>query len=191
MSNVYIWQFTDNYRVFEGSDESNDLYLEKGKLAQFSGEWTVPVLVNANEKGVKKKVGDFPATTGFCHLLSSRAVDCLSDVIKNSGTLYEVEISDDDIEGKFYLFRCDRVADCLDRENSILKFSPIRPDELVIITEPKFFPEKLPDDGFFVVPEKIDGHIYATEKVKERVKKNKLKGFVLMDKMFGGKSWIS
>jgi hypothetical protein len=69
MSKAYIWQFTERYRVFEGATEKDDLYLDYDELSKFSGSWEAPSIVNADEKRRKTKLGDFPATTGFAHLV--------------------------------------------------------------------------------------------------------------------------
>jgi hypothetical protein len=73
--NIYIWHFSEAFRCFEGVDEENNCFLDASKLAAHQGIWKVPALKNANEQGLLKKTGDFPATIGFSHLISQRALD--------------------------------------------------------------------------------------------------------------------
>jgi len=189
---IYIWHFSEAFRWFEGVDEKSDYYLSASNLATQNGRWEIPTLVNANEQGLLKKPTDFPVTTGYCHLISENVKKCLGAVFERNGEVLPVNILDTDVASGFFLYKCTNVIDCLDINNSVLKYSPIRQGEVAYISDPVFLEENLPQSGFFVVPEKIGGHIYVTEDIKARVEHEGLKGMVLIEKPFGSEQpWIS
>ncbi len=192
MAKVFIWQFTERYRVFEGVSDDDEFYLDYEELSNFSGKWEAPKLINADEKGRINKLGDFPATTGFAHLISENARKKLGSIFENYGNFLPVEILDDDVDEIFYLYKCTNIIDCLNVEKSKVKYSPFEPDDIVMIREPVFYEEKIPKNSFFVVPENIGGNIYVSEGIKNEVKRFKLKGMVLIEKYFDEKKpWIS
>lgn len=192
VTEISIWGFSDRFRVFEGINQESDVQVSKRYLANHDGEWSVPVLRNANEQGVLKPTGDFPATTGFSHLISERAIDLIGSLFERSGELLPVEIEDRDLSSQFYLFRCTKVIDCLHAKKSEVTYVPWDPEEIAHIKDSVFVAERLPDEGLFVVPEKQDGHIYVTEEIRLAVKRNALRGMVLTRKPFGDEpAWVS
>jgi uncharacterized protein DUF1629 len=192
MSKAYIWQFTERYRVFEGVTEKDDLYLDYDELSKFSGSWEAPTIVNADEKGRKTKLGDFPATTGFCHLVSEAARGKLGGLLEKYGLLLPIKILDDDVNEEFYLYKCTNVVDCLDSEKSNIKYSIFDSNDIATIREPKFIEERIEPKSLFVVPENEGGHIYVTEEFKQEVKELRLKGLVLVSSMLNDdEDWIS
>lgn len=131
-------------------------------------------------KNQPTKLGDFHSMGGR-RLFSERAVDALS--LSSTGQLFLVEL-----EGrneKFYWYWSTTIIDCLDNSKTKRLMHLVR--------EPVFFEDRIGDAEVFTTPDdqKFQFHLNATSAFQERIKKAKLKGFVLRRGASDSKPWKS
>jgi hypothetical protein len=127
------------------------------------------------------KLGDMHRFSGSRRLFSERAVEVLG--LDRSGHLFEVEL--DGREEKFYWYWSRTIIDCLDEANTKRMLSTIQ--------VPAFFEERVGDEEIFTTPDdqKFQFNLYVTDSFRNKVKKAKLKGFMLKKSFFDSKPWRS
>lgn len=127
------------------------------------------------------KLGDLHCFMGSRRLFSERAVDALS--LFSTGQLFPVELEGRD--EKFYWYWSTTVIDCLDNSKTKRLMHLVR--------EPVFLEDRIGDAEVFTTPDdqKFQFHLYVTESFREKIKKAKLKGFVLRTGASDPKPWKS
>lgn len=126
------------------------------------------------------KVGDFHSMDGS-RIFSQRAVDALS--LSSTGQLFPVELEGRD--EKFYWYWSTTIIDCLDNSKTKRLMHLVR--------EPVFFEDRIGEAEVFTTPDdqKFQFHLYVTESFRDKIKKAKLKGFVLRRGASDPKPWKS
>ena len=196
MVNYYQWSHMSSYAGLVEVDNSENI------LSRFHrspmGHKEVPDLAHWNpiqlvifegEKGYKRKtkgLGDF-ISAGAANILSSRAVDCLSDIWEIYGDLYPVNVEEE--SDPYYIFHPKNVLDCLDRNRS--NYETTQAGLISIVLDFVFLDNVVGDSLVFTIKELPDLPIYVSEVFKERVKKSKLRGLELNSKFFDLKPWKS
>jgi hypothetical protein len=127
------------------------------------------------------KLGDFHCFMGSRRLFSERAVEALS--LSSSGHLFPAELEGRD--EKFYWYWSTTIVDCLDNSKTKRLMHSVR--------EPVFFEDRIGDAEVFTTPDdqKFQFHLYVTESFREKIKRAKLKGFVLRRGASDTKPWKS
>jgi hypothetical protein len=126
------------------------------------------------------KLGDFHSMNGR-RVFSERAVDALQ--LSSTGQLFLVELEGRD--EKFYWYWSTTIVDCLDNSKTKRLMHSVR--------EPVFFEDRIGDAEVFTTPDdqKFQFHLYVTESFCEKIKRAKLKGFVLRRGASDTKPWKS
>lgn len=186
---ISIWGFSAKFAVYEPAPGEDVERCDKSHAKPLPSEWVKPTLAETFEvRGKPAPPGDFPGTTGFMHLLSPHAMECVGNIFTAHGIAYPVEIEGQ--ESGWHMFHPTSVVDCLNLEASKVDRLSFRPDTICSVLVPVFHEAKVPQSGLFVVPQCRDGDVYVCDDVKAAVKKKNLRGFVL-SKEFFGKPWIS
>lgn len=125
------------------------------------------------------KLGDLHRFMGSELLFSARAVDALGLAL--TGQLYPAELEGRDEQ--FYWYWSTTVIDCLDNSKTKRLMHLVR--------EPVFFEDRIGDAEVFTTPDdqKFQFHLYVTESFRDKIKKAKLKGFVLRTGANDPKPW--
>lgn len=134
-----------------------------------------------NAKDQPTEVGDFHRFSGARRLFSERAVDALS--LSRSGQLFPVELEGRDEQ--FYWYWSTTVVDCLDESRTKRLLGDLQ--------VPAFFEDRIYHAEVFTTPDdqKFQFHLFVTAAFKEKIKKAKLKGFVLRRGASDSKPWKS
>lgn len=126
-------------------------------------------------------LGDLHYFFGSRRLFSERAVDALA--LERTGHLFPV-----DLEGRseqFFWYWSTCMIDCLDESRTKRLGSQVK--------DPAFFEDRIGDAEIFFTPDEQTHQrvIYVTESFRTKVKKAKLKGFMLKRSLFDPKPWKS
>lgn len=90
---VYVWGLSSKFAVYEPASGSSPDACSKHEAKLPLSEWMPPSLIEVFEiRGVPAPAGDFPATTGFQHLVSPRAAEVLGEILNECGLLYPVDL---------------------------------------------------------------------------------------------------
>ncbi|MDX2218806.1 MAG: hypothetical protein SF172_07270 [Burkholderiales bacterium] len=196
MVDAYFWFPSEKYQDFSPINEQDGAKLSywdslTGTPLPHLSRWQPPRLVpyfpgESNARKLKP-IGDF-ASSRNPYLISQNAANVLGDLFERHGSLYPVIL--EGASQAYFMFVCHTIVNCLDREKSRIKWSPIDPNDVAVVLEPAFHAKALGDNVIFAVPE-VPHCYYVTNAFKERVKKAKLKGLKLSRSWFDSKPWYS
>ncbi len=78
----------------------------------------------------------------------------------------------------FYFLRIGNMIDCLDTENSKIKY--LRPGKILEIEQYSFHKDRIPDPAIFKIPERM-GSVYVTDSVRSTLERQGFVGFHFID----------
>ncbi len=184
---IYMLHGGYDYMAYKFEDtglESKLMGLQSGRVVLPSSN-EVPLNLEPGFGGAKSqpvKLGDVHCLFGSARLFSERAVETLQ--LERTGSLFEA-----DLKGrseKFFWYWSTTIVDCLNHERT-LRSAPH------LVMEPAFHKGRVGDAEIFTVPDDqaFQFRIYVTEEFRDRIKKAKLKGFLLLRNTFDPKPWKS
>ena len=183
---IYMLDGGDQYMAYKFADDE----LDRRLMGAMTGYVTLPdpsdlpLLMTpgfGDAPNQPTKLGDVHCLRANARLFSERAVDALS--LSSTGQLFPVEL-----EGrneKFYWYWSTTIIDCLDNSKTKRLMHLVR--------EPVFFEDRIGAAEVFTTPDdqKFQFHLYVTAAFQEKIKKAKLKGFVLRRGASDSKPWKS
>lgn len=122
---------------------------------------------------INKPIGDVVSSINIsCYIINEKAYKILYPYLKKHSQIFRLE-NENEI---FYVINVTDVIDCLDYEKSELKLFPSSGRVMRVIRY-AFRTEKLKNATIFKLPEFPNGISYVTERFKNVVEENNIKGF--------------
>jgi hypothetical protein len=188
---VYQWSYSERFCVLESADEADQFKLSKfTDMTRLDSDFEILVRYVSDDKGRIGEVADFAVTTGFTRVISESAFNVIGEILNRYGLVFPLR--DVGSGRRWFLYRCNNVCDCLDREKSIMVETVVNGKQKVVLNKAAFHTEAIVGDVFLIPELACMGHqIFVTENFKSVIKKAKLKGLVLEAADMAGKQWVS